>query len=45
MINFLKSSGAEKKHLDDHNIYCEVLHVIVLFKIAIVHTLCVSEKR
>jgi len=44
MVSFLRSSAAGK-NLDDYNIYCEVLHVILLFKIAIVHTLCVSEKQ
>lgn len=43
MIRFLKSSAAGNG-LDDYNIYCEVLRVILLFKIAIVRTLCVSEK-
>lgn len=44
MITFLKSSAAGKD-FDDYNIYCEVLHVILLFKVAIVRTLCVSEKH
>lgn len=44
MISFLKSS-ASGKDIDYYNIYCEVSHVILLFKIAIVCTLCVSEKH
>lgn len=43
-ISFLKSSAA-RKDLDNYNIYCEILHVILLFKIGIVSTLCVSEKH
>lgn len=44
MISFLKNSAAGKD-LNDYNIYCEVLHVILLFKIAIVHTLCAMKNN
>lgn len=44
MINFLKNSAAGKD-LNDYNIYSDVLHVILLFKIAIEHTLCVVKNN